>query len=316
VKINPGLFPDVADALGIGSPAIVEKDVYAVHLLSQISQLSSEAFELVFSGGTSLAKSHRNMFRMSEDIDIKLVAREEMTAGMSRTALRAARKEVLIQLEKIIGFSEHLQLDPAAGVVKRNEYRFAEFTIQYPRSQRSVAALRPNLKLDVTASELFEPFVACSVSSLYAEILQLPPEVPSFPVVGLNSTICEKLVALLRRTAHFNRDPSRKDDKTLVRHAYDLHMLASAGYAENTLRNLISEVVRVDVTQFGRQHTQFLSNPFTELRYGLTCLFTNPIHRKRYEFFIGPLVYHENPATWDEALKTVAELAQKLLPVE
>jgi hypothetical protein len=93
-------------------------------------------------------------------------------------------------------------------------------------------------------------------------------------------------------------------------------MLASAGYAENTLRNLISEVVRVDVMQFGRQHTQFLSNPFTELRYGLTCLFTNPIHQKLYEFFIGPLVYHENPTTWDEALKTVAELAQKLLPVE
>lgn len=30
MNIDPGLFPDVADALGIDSPSIVEKDVYAV----------------------------------------------------------------------------------------------------------------------------------------------------------------------------------------------------------------------------------------------------------------------------------------------
>ena len=92
MNIDPGLFPDVADALGIDSPAIVEKDVYAVQLLSLLSHLRSETFELVFAGGTSLAKAHRNIFRMSEDIDIKLVAHVGATAQVSRTALRAARK--------------------------------------------------------------------------------------------------------------------------------------------------------------------------------------------------------------------------------
>ena len=67
MKIDPGMFPDVADALGIDSPAIVEKDVYAVQLLNLLSTLHSEAFELVFAGGTSLAKAHHKLFRMSED---------------------------------------------------------------------------------------------------------------------------------------------------------------------------------------------------------------------------------------------------------
>nr|WP_298410240.1 nucleotidyl transferase AbiEii/AbiGii toxin family protein [uncultured Halomonas sp.] len=105
MNIDPRLFPDVADALGIDSPAIVEKDVYAVQLLGLLSGLRSETFELVFAGGTSLAKTHRNLFRMSEDIDIKLVAYEEVTAGMSRTAMRAARRAILAEIEAVINGS-------------------------------------------------------------------------------------------------------------------------------------------------------------------------------------------------------------------
>lgn len=315
MNIDPGLFPDVADALGIDSPAIVEKDVYAVQLLSLLSALHSETFELVFAGGTSLAKAHHKLFRMSEDIDIKLVPRDGVATSMSRTALKAARKAILSEIEAIISRSQILELDSGDGIIKRNEYRYAEFTVRYPRTQDSISALRPDLKLDVTASELYEPAVVCSVSSLYAEALNLPPEVASFPVVSLPATISEKLVALLRRTAHVNRDPSRKDDETLVRHVYDLHMATSGGYDMAALRTLVQAVIQTDVAQFGNQHAQFVTSPADELRYGLGCLQTHPIHQERYERFIGPLVYHDEPATWNEALQTVNELAQQLLPV-
>ena len=56
-----------------------------------------------------------------------------------------------------------------------------------------------------------------------------------------------------------------------------------------------------------------VTSPADELLYGLGCLQTNPIHQDRYERFIGPLVYHDEPASWDEALQTVNELAQRLL---
>lgn len=221
---------------------------------------------------------------------------------------------MLTEIETIISRSQILELDPDGGIVKRNEYRYAEFTVRYPRTQDSISALRPDLKLDVTASELYEPAVVCSVSSLYAEALNLPPEVASFPVVSLPATISEKLVALLRRTAHVNRDPSRKDDETLVRHVYDLHMATSDGYDIAALRTLVHEVIQTDVAQFGNQHAQFVTNPADELLHGLGCLQTNPIHQDRYERFIGPLVYHDEPLSWNEALKTVNELAQQLLP--
>lgn len=153
------------------------------------------------------------------------------------------------------------------------------------------------------------------MSSLYAEALQIPPEIASFPVVSLRSTISEKLVALLRRTAHVDRDKSRKDDETLVRHIYDLHMATSSGYEAETLYALVCGVMRVDAEQFGRQHPEFLSDPVAELHHGLACLRDNPIHQERYERFIGPLVYHDSPPSWDEALQTVNELTHRLLPV-
>lgn len=71
--VDSSLFLDIADALGISSPAIVEKDYWATQLLKEISQLTPEGFQLVFSGGTCLAKAHQNTFRMSEDIDIKMI---------------------------------------------------------------------------------------------------------------------------------------------------------------------------------------------------------------------------------------------------
>ena len=233
MTIDPGLFADVADALGIDSPAIVEKDVYAVQLLKQLSTLDSPHFELVFAGGTSLAKAHRSLFRMSEDIDLKLVEREAAVEGMSRTAMKAARKAVLADIEALISDSGVFQLE---SMTKRNEYRYVEYAVRYPRSQVSISALRPSLKLDITASALFEPAVPTPVSSLYADALRLAPEIEAFPVVSLHSTISEKLVALLRRTAQVDRDPSRKDDETLVRHVYDLHMVSASGYDRGALR--------------------------------------------------------------------------------
>lgn len=310
MSIDSGLFADVADALGIDSPAIVEKDVYAVQLLSQLSKLDLPCFDLVFAGGTSLAKAHRSIFRMSEDIDIKLVAREAAVSGMSRTAMKVARKTVLADIEALIASSRMFELD---DVIKRNEYRYGEYTVRYPRSQGSISALRPDLRLDITASRLLESSMSTPVSSLYADALRLPPEIKAFPVVGLYSTVSEKLVALLRRTAHVDRDASRKDDETLVRHVYDLHMVAALDYDPQALRPLVDAVIREDVEQFGRQHPEFLESPKAELHHGLACLRADPIHQLRYERFIGPLVYHETPASWDEALQSVMELVQQLI---
>ncbi|HCP2183955.1 TPA: nucleotidyl transferase AbiEii/AbiGii toxin family protein, partial [Escherichia coli] len=50
------LFSEVADALGIESVAIVEKDHYIVELLQLLKPLVFDTHQLVFAGGTALAK--------------------------------------------------------------------------------------------------------------------------------------------------------------------------------------------------------------------------------------------------------------------
>jgi len=56
-QLDSSLFADVADAIGLGNPAIVEKDYYVVQLLKLINGLTLPLHRIVFAGGTALAKS-------------------------------------------------------------------------------------------------------------------------------------------------------------------------------------------------------------------------------------------------------------------
>lgn len=84
------LFSEVADALGIESVAIVEKDHYIVELLQLLKPLVFDTHQLVFAGGTALAKSGVALNRMSEDVDIKLVPKDAFQA-LSRTQRKNTR---------------------------------------------------------------------------------------------------------------------------------------------------------------------------------------------------------------------------------
>ncbi len=66
-------FLEVSDALELGNPAIIEKDYWVVALLAELAEIESDSHQMVFSGGTALAKSNVKILRMSEDVDIKLI---------------------------------------------------------------------------------------------------------------------------------------------------------------------------------------------------------------------------------------------------
>ncbi|NMT19257.1 nucleotidyl transferase AbiEii/AbiGii toxin family protein, partial [Vibrio parahaemolyticus] len=70
-------FLEVSDALELGNPSIAEKDYWVVSLLAMLEGVESEHHQLVFSGGTALAKSNIKILRMSEDVDIKLIPTKE-----------------------------------------------------------------------------------------------------------------------------------------------------------------------------------------------------------------------------------------------
>lgn len=307
---DPSLFSDVADALGIAHPAIVEKDYYAIQLLRILSTLETPGYTLVFAGGTCLAKVHHNTWRMSEDIDIKLVPDEE-TLAHSRERQRQLRRELHQQIISLIQKSDTFTLKGKPE--KRNEGRFQQFLIEYPAHHDRFDALRPHLQLELTESALFQNPVSSLLRSLYAEVAEQEHEVDQFVCVAVESTAAEKFVSLLRRTAAATRNPARADDPTLIRHIYDLHLIMERESNLAVIRDLVHQVIETDVKQFGNQHPEFRESPIAELWFGFEQFAQNPVHQQRYREFIGPLVYHPEPADWDAMFTNLQRMMEAIL---
>jgi len=64
----PGDLRPVVDFFSLPDTAVVEKDWYVVKALAAIASIDPAPLGLVFGGGTALARAHRVIRRMSEDI--------------------------------------------------------------------------------------------------------------------------------------------------------------------------------------------------------------------------------------------------------
>jgi len=123
--------------------------------------------------------------------------------------------------------------------------------------------------------------------SLYASTLKIKSEIDKITCVTINSTTSEKFVSLLRRTASHARDSSSADDKTLIRHAYDLHLIFVTIASQQILKPMVQRVIEIDKKQFGRQHKVFVENANLELRYGLSLLIEQQQHQKNRRNLLG-----------------------------
>ena len=127
----------------------------------------------------------------------------------------------------------------------QNEYRYQQFLIEYPTHHASFEALRPHLQLELTESVLLQEPIYTSLCSLYAEATEQSGEVSEFICVGWESTAAEKLVSLLRHTAAHIRDKGKKDDPTLIRHIYDLHLILAGKATLMTLGRWYSKSLQL-----------------------------------------------------------------------
>jgi hypothetical protein len=75
----------IADFFGLPGTAAVAKDFHVVRAIQVITAIDASPFSLVFGGGTALARAHRLVRRMSEDVDFKIVP---AAAALSRSVLR------------------------------------------------------------------------------------------------------------------------------------------------------------------------------------------------------------------------------------
>ena len=311
MPIDSSLFLDVSDALGMGNPAIVEKDYYVVALLKLLSDISSDTHLLVFSGGTALTKSGIKTHRMSEDVDIKIIPKDLLTE-ISKTQKRKARKELHHQILDMINSSDLFTIESKSVIF--DEYRYQQFDIRYPQAHSIVPCLRPFIKLEMIETLLYDEVNQRQISSLTNEAMQETPEVKTMNFTSIISTQAEKLVSMLRRTASFTRDNQRDDDPALIRHIYDTYYIQQANLANiKSLVPLVAKVIAEDLARYGNQHEEFVQNPIAELLYGLQILEENKLYEERFNQYVIPMVYGDIIVTWQNAFSAFKLLAKQVL---
>lgn len=307
------LLSDVADALGIESVAIVEKDHYIVELLSLLKPLAFDTHQLVFAGGTALAKSGIALNRMSEDVDIKLVPTATFQT-LSRTQRKNTRKEVVQTISGVITATGMFGFDDGCPKVTRDEYRYNDIPVRYPQRVAQVPCLRPFIRLELIEANLLEASEARDIHSLVTTLTGKAPVVSGFPCATITSTQAEKLVAMLRRTAAVIRNVERQDDASLVRHIYDTYCIVEAGNVDmRLLTDFVQQTIEQDIQRYGNQYPQFCASPNDELKMGLDELERNPLYQARYQQFVAPMVYGARNISWDEAYASFRQIALSIL---
>ena len=307
MDMDVNIFPDIADKLGLPSPAFIEKDYFAVQLLKLATQVKLDDFRICFAGGTCLSKAHsKNLCRMSEDLDLKFMIGSS-SEGQSKK--KRDRKLLDTEIQKLINDSNVFTL---GDKISSNQGASRCYEIEYLKKYTH-ASLRPELKLEFIEMKqyLLAP-LSCSVGSIYARETGQDDEIKNIHCDAIEVILVEKLIALLRRTALTVRNHSTDDDETLIRHIYDLYFICEeCHYDKNQVESIIIEVIDNDRNKFGNKHPEFNKDPYSELNFGLQNLAEDKLYRNRYENFLAPLVYHDNPPTWEQGLDNVKNLLLK-----
>jgi predicted nucleotidyltransferase component of viral defense system len=307
-------FLEVSDALALGNPAIIEKDYWVVALLAELVEVSSDYHQMVFSGGTALAKSNVKILRMSEDVDIKLIPNQAFD-DLSRAKKKATRKKYINDIEQTITQSKRFTIEERSV---RDEYRYVELELRYPQQFSQAPCLRPIIKLELMETIPLLDVEPRRIQSLVSEMYKQPQEVSSFDCISIQATLVEKVISMLRRTMSVKRNSERKDDPTLVRHIYDVYCITKAEAQKeeidcHALAPLFNTVLQEDIKRFGSQHTEFVAEPKQELQLGLQELEENPVFRERFKDFVTPMVFNTEPPDFDTCFASFKSKAESLI---
>ncbi len=298
---NPTLqdLLDVQAHFGLPSPALVEKDMQVAKALAAISALDLGAVRLVFGGGTALGRAYRLIHRMSEDIDLKIVAADPLR----RADLREIRQAIT---DALLAAGFQFNPDDPEHRLSRNESRYTIYRLPYRAVSEGQGVLRPAIQIETAVWPLRQPSVELPVQSFFAEAFQQEPEVDRIACVSILETAAEKFVALTRRIASEKGLPDDQRDSTLARHIYDLHVIRSH-YDVAEVSALIPAIIQTDVDAFGNQSPPYRADPMGETLRAIDALEGDPVYARTYADFQRRMVYGEEQE-YRAAIQTLREL--------
>ena len=282
-------FREVQAFFRLPSIALVEKDLHVVRAIAALATLDAGPFRLVFGGGTALARAHKLVRRMSEDIDFKIVPLSD--APISRSTLRQQLGTLREQVTHAL-HSAGFAFDPAdpTRMRSRNESRYTAWQLPYAGESGAGEGLRPTIQVELTYAPLRNPLVILPVSSFVAEAYGHASEVPDIACVSIAETAAEKLISLTRRTAMELAGLSRDPDVALVRHIYDLHIMREHVDLD-LVATMASAIAAADAEEFRNQYPAYQADIVGETNKALAALGGDLIHRDRYDSFIAAMVY-------------------------
>jgi hypothetical protein len=289
---------------------VIEKDYYVTHVIHELSSLENEYFRLIFTGGTSLAKAHRVVRRMSEDVDFKIQSKQDIS-----DLSKARQLKYLKEFRNLIQ-SRLKQLDLNANdPVTLNEGRYSQVEINYFSCFSRNEGLRPHILLEFTLSEVRQGAVALPVRALIEDnlkdVLLFPSHLISCTTV--DETALEKWVGLTRRISAIERG-YQSDDKSLVRHVYDLNSILQLGKIQDSFFSMAKEIMMADAEQFQRQHPEYFLSQRDEVTQSLLLLRSKEIWKERYQEFVETMVFDDAPIMeYDRAIGIIEQISQRVI---
>ena len=134
--------------------SIIEKDYYVTQLIQTLSGVENEYFRLVFCGGTCLAKAHRVVQRMSEDVDFK-IQRKSTTDDFSKSHMLKELKTFRLELQSKFSIPNLTASEP----VVRNEGKYSRVQFTFPSVFTLNDTLRPHIYPRLISFRFYAPII-------------------------------------------------------------------------------------------------------------------------------------------------------------
>ncbi len=289
--------------------AVIEKDYYVTQVIHILSNLENENFRLVFCGGTCLAKAHKLVQRMSEDVDFKvqLKIKENFSKSRLKNELKKFREQIRTKL-----------ILPDLSVTNdfaRNKGRYQQITLKYPYSFPIGGTLRPDIKIEFTFADILLSTDELHIKTLIEDTLKDINifNMPTTKCISIDETAIEKWVGLTRRIMMIERG-REDDDKTLIRHVYDLNAINEANKLNSSFTEFAKTIVISNGKQFKNQHPEYAADPSAEIRQSLELLKNKPLWKERYEEFIEAMVYDStNTLPYDQAINALEDISANII---
>ncbi|MBK9641076.1 MAG: nucleotidyl transferase AbiEii/AbiGii toxin family protein [Saprospiraceae bacterium] len=244
-------------------PAIyVEKDYWLTFALFTIFN-NKIGKDIVFKGGTALAKCYNMIERFSEDIDLVVLRRE----GETDNKLKSKLKEVSMIVETLLPEVTIEGITHKMGMNRKTAHSYnKEFKDDYGQ-------VRDVIILESTWLGNYEPYTTKSIVSFVGQMMldnkqsDIAKEyglVP-FDLLALEPirTICEKIMSLVRFS--YGENPI-EDLKKKIRHTYDLNQLLkqkrfSDFLDSSAFEEMLIKVANDDVISYKNNNTWLIHHP-------------------------------------------------------